>query len=141
MSMASCDEALDINESPNNPASSTPALTLPAGMLYAGQVTGLDFALISGFMAQYWTQSPQAGQYEVYDRYNYNGSATAPGWSNSWYGAMADLKFVKEKGVEEGLNNHAAIATLLLAYQYQLLVDLFDQVPFDDALRGDEGVL
>jgi hypothetical protein len=71
--MVSCDEALDINESPNNPASSTPALTLPSGMLYSGQTVGLDFALVSGFIAQYWTQSPQAGQYEVYDRYNYNG--------------------------------------------------------------------
>jgi hypothetical protein len=139
--MVSCDEALDINESPNNPASSTPALTLPSGMLYSGQTVGLDFALVSGFIAQYWTQSPQAGQYEVYDRYNYNGNSTSAGWQNSWYGAMADLKFVKEQGVEDGLNNHAAIATLLLAYQYQVLVDLFDQVPFDEALNGDEGVL
>lgn len=139
--MVSCDEALDINNSPNNPASSTPALTLPAGMLYSGQVIGLDFALVSGFITQYWTQSPQAGQYEVYDRYNYNGSSTSAGWSNSWYGAMADLKYVKERGVEEGLFNHAAIATLLLAYQYQVLVDMFDQVPFDNALSGGEGIL
>ncbi len=140
-SMVSCEEALDINDSPNNPSSSTPALTLPSGMLYSGQVIGLNFALISGFITQYWTQSPQAGQYEVYDRYNYNGSATSAGWSNSWYGAMADLKFVKNQGLEDGLTNHAAIATLLLAYQYQVMVDLFDQVPFDEALSGQEGIL
>ena len=137
----SCDDTLDINASPNNPATSTPALTLPAGMLYAGQTIGLDFALISGFITQYWTQSPQAGQYEVYDRYNYNGSATASGWTNSWYGAMADFQFVRNQGLKDGLSNHAAIATLLLAYQYQVMVDLFDQVPFDEALRGEDGIL
>lgn len=141
LGLVSCDDALDINESPNNPGSSTPALTLPSGMLYSGQVVGLDLALISGFITQYWTQSPQAGQYEVYDRYNYNGSSTSSGWQNSWYGAMADLKYVKEQGVEDGLNNHAAIATLLLAYQYQVLVDMFDQVPFDNALSGNDGIL
>lgn len=140
-SVLSCDDALDINNSPNNPANSTPQLTLPSGMLYSGQVIGLDFALVSGFIAQYWTQSPQAGQYEVYDRYNYNGNQTAAGWSNSWYGAMADLQYVRVKGQEEGLFNHAAIATLLMAYQYQVMVDLFDQVPFDDALKGEDGVL
>ncbi|MEL7118350.1 MAG: SusD/RagB family nutrient-binding outer membrane lipoprotein [Bacteroidota bacterium] len=141
LSIVSCNDVLDINESPNNPASSTPQLTLPSGMLYSGQTIGIDFALVSGFITQYWTQSPLAGQYEVYDRYNYNGNATQDGWKNSWYGAMADLKYVKEKGVEDGLSNHAAIATLLLAYQYQVLVDLFDQVPFDESLNGDEGVL
>ena len=139
--VTSCEDALDINNTPNNPSASTPALTLPSGMLFAGQAIGLDFALVSGFITQYWTQSPQAGQYEIYDRYNYNGSATQAGWSNSWYGAMADLKFVKEQGLKDGLSNHAAIATLLLAYQYQVMVDLFDQIPFDDALKGDEGIL
>ena len=141
VNVTSCEDALDINDTPNNPSTSTPALTLPSGMLFAGQVIGLDFALVSGFITQYWTQSPQAGQYEVYDRYNYNGSATQSGWSNSWYGAMADLKFVREQGIEDGLSNHAAIATLLLAYQYQVMVDMFDQIPFDDALKGNEGTL
>ncbi len=141
ISIVSCDDALDINNSPNNPASSTPALTLPSGMLYSGQSIGLDFALVSGFIAQYWTQSPQAGQYEVYDRYNYNGNQTRDGWTNSWYGAMADLQYVKTQGVIDGLPNHAAIATLLLAYQYQVLVDLFDQIPFAEALKGGEGIL
>ncbi len=139
--LVSCNDALDINESPNNPAQSTPALTLPAGQLFTGQTIGLDFALVSGFIAQYWTQAPEAGQYEPYDRYNYNGSHTAPGWQNSWYGALTDYKFVKEQGVEDGLVNHAAIATLLMAYQYQVLVDLFDQVPFDEAIKGTEGIL
>ncbi len=139
--LMSCDDALDINESPNNPGQSTPALTLPAGQLFTGQTIGLDFALVSGFIAQYWTQAPEAGQYEPYDRYNYNGSHTASGWQNSWYGALADYKFVKDQGIEDGLVNHAAIATLLMAYQYQVLVDLYDQVPFDEALDGGNGVL
>ncbi len=141
MGIVACDGVLDINDSPNNPTSSTPALTLPSGMLYSGQVIGIDFALMSGFTAQYWTQSPQAGQYEIYDRYNYNGSATQAGWSNAWYGAMADLQFVKKQGVIDGLSNHSAIATLLLAYQYQVMVDMFDQVPFDEAISGNEGIL
>ena len=141
LGLFSCSDSLDINESPNNPSASTPALTLPAAQLYSGQTMGIDFALVSGFLAQYWTQSPQAGQYEPYDRYQYNGNHTSAGWQSSWYGALADYKFIKEQGVEDGLSNHAAIATLLMAHQYQVLVDLFDQVPFDEALTGGEGVL
>jgi len=141
MCFVSCDDSLDINDSPNNPVESTAALTLPTGQLYAGQTIGIDFALLSGFIAQYWTQSPAAGQYEVYDRYNYNGSSTNAGWQNSWAGALADYKFVEEKALEQGLVNHAAVAKLLMAYQIQVLVDLFDQVPFDEALDGKNGNL
>lgn len=140
-SLVSCDDVLDINEDPNNPAESTAQLTLPAAMLYSGQTVGLDFALVSGFIVQYWTQSPEAGQYEAYDRYNYNGSQTATGWQNTWYGAMSDYQFVKEKGIEDGLLNHAAIAALLQAYQFQVTVDLFGDIPFDEALQGEDGNL
>jgi hypothetical protein len=138
---SSCDDSLDINTSPNNPASSTPELTLPVAQVAQAYTLGLDFNILAGFMTQYWTQSPLASQYASFDRYNYNSTATSTGWLHSWAWTLEDLEFVRKQALDSGKPNHAAVANFLQAYQFQVLVDLFDKIPYDEALQGKDGNL
>jgi len=65
-----CNEFFDINESPNNPADVTIDLILPAAQTSVAVTFGGSYHNLGGFWAQYYTQSPDAGQYENIGEYN-----------------------------------------------------------------------
>lgn len=150
--MSACDEALDINTDPNNPATSTPQLTLPAAQVGLATVLESQYNILGSILAQYWTQGPTASQYSGIEQYNLTSSTQA--YQTAWQamysgsgglgfdtGVLSDLKFVKEAALGDGLTNYAAVAQLLQVYSYQILVDLYDKVPYTEALKGKEGVM
>ena len=137
----SCEDGLDINTSPNNPSTSTPAFTLPTGQAGLAYAISLDLGIIAGFQSQYWTQAPQASQYSAFDRYNYTGTATATGWTHLYATSMQDLSFVRSQGLEDGTPNYAAIADFLSAYALQVATDFWGDVPSSEALQGKSGNL
>ena len=138
--LTSCDKALDINVSPNNPASSTPQLTLPTGQTILAVTLESDYNLLGNFMAQYWTQGPTASQYSFLETYTITTNNYTAAWSRMYASSLEDLEFVRKKSLEDGLPNYAAIAQLLQAYGFQILVDLYDQVPYSEALKGKDGI-
>lgn len=137
----SCKDGLDINTSPNNPGTSTPAFTLPTAQALMAYAISLDLGILAGFEAQYWTQAPQAGQYQVFDKYNYTGTSTRNGWTNLYSGGLQDFSFVRNQGLEDGAPNYAAIADILSAYSFQVASDMWGDIPLSEALQGKEGNL
>lgn len=137
----SCDDLLDINQSPNAPSGSTTAFTLPVAQTTIAYMINLDLGIMTGFLNQYWTQAYQAAQYQVYDLYNYNGNQTATAWLHSYAWALEDLKYVEEKALADGTPNYAAIARILSVYTYQVVVDVWDKAPYSESLQGKDGNL
>lgn len=132
----SCENQLDINTDPNSPASITPGLALSAAQASLITVTGGDFSNLGGFYAQYHTQSPSASQYEVIDQYNLNTAYADRPWTELYSGCINDLEFVITESNKTGDTGGVLIGTLLKAYTFQLLVDLFGDVPYTEALQG-----
>lgn len=137
----SCEDTLDINQSPNAPSVSTTAFTLPVAQTTIAYMINLDLGIMTGFLNQYWTQAYQASQYQVYDLYNFNGNQTATAWLHAYAWALEDLKYVAEKAEEDGTPNYAAVAKILSAYTYQVIVDVWDKAPYTEALNGKAGNL
>jgi hypothetical protein len=135
----SCDEDLDINTDPNFPGEITPGLALSAAEGSIASVIGNDLMNVGGFYAQYHTQAPTAGQYESIDQYNLNTAFANSIWTELYSGALNDLKYVREQSISNGDTASNLIAEVLTAYTYQYLVDLFDDVPYSQALQGSEG--
>lgn len=140
-STSACDDALDINESPNSPSGSTTAFTLPVAQTTLAYMLNLDLGIMTGFLSQYWTQAYQAAQYQVYDQYNYNGNQTSTAWLHAYAWVLEDLNYVEQKALEDGTPNYAAIARLLSVYTYQVIVDVWDSAPYSEALGGKSGNL
>ena len=132
----SCENQLDINTDPNAPASITPGLALSAAQASLITVTGGDFFNLGGFYAQYHTQAPSASQYEVIDQYNLNTAYANRSWTELYAGCLNDLEFVITESTKTGDTGGVLIATLTKAYTFQLLVDVFGDVPYTDALQG-----
>jgi len=135
----SCKKLADTNVDPNNPLVelATPELLFPSGALStAGQIGG-EYAIIGGLWSQYYTQSATASQYSVIDAYNINSNINNNlGYLELYRSALNDYKKIKELSSESENWQFYLMGTVMNAYTYQVLVDLYDQVPYTEALQG-----
>lgn len=137
----SCDEILDVNTDPNNPAESTPQLTLPVGQVGLATTIESSYNILGSMLAHYWTTGPTAPQYDFIDKYNIRTTDFDTQWIFIYSSVLSDLEFVRRYGLENEQPNYAAVAQLLQAYTYQILVDLYDKIPYAEALQGKEGLV
>ncbi len=138
--LTSCDDELDINTDPNTPAEITSGLALTSAEGSVATVIGGDFFNLGGMLAQYYTQSPGAGQYENIDQYNLNTDYANRPWTELYAGALNDLQFVQNRATENSETGTYLIATILKAYTFQYLVDIFGDVPYEEALLGNDNI-
>jgi hypothetical protein len=133
-----CDDYLDINTDPNNPSEATVDLVFPAGISSVAFTLGGQWQILGSFWSQHWTQSTGANQYAVIDDYNITETQYDREYSELYSGALNDLNWVSQRAAEEENWNYYLMAEVMKAYTYQVLVDLYDKVPYFEALRGSE---
>jgi len=141
----SCKDFLDINENPNQALDSTPqnvlaaALTVTAantsGGVWSGTAFQDDFNSYGSWVAGYWSKSGEVNGYAPERTYTYTTSFYSTLWNNV-YDNLVDFNYVQAKGTELGLPNHAAIAMIMKAYNFQALTDQYGSIPYTDALKG-----
>lgn len=137
--ISSCNDFLDVNTDPNNPSSSTVELTLPTGIASAAFVLGDQFQILGSLWAQHWTQAPAANQYAAIDDYDINENSYTGAYSELYSGALVDLKFVSDNANANEDWNYFLISEVMSAYVFQMLVDMYDKVPYSEALKGNLG--
>ncbi|WP_242922809.1 SusD/RagB family nutrient-binding outer membrane lipoprotein [Pontibacter liquoris] len=137
LSITACDNFLDINQDPNNPTTSTPALTLPAAQGELAYVLGNQFQFLGNFFAQLWAQSGGANQYCTLELYQMTSSSyDARVWGELYAGALEDFKYVADQGTETSNPNYTAIGKIMQAYTFQVITDAWGDAPFTSALGG-----
>jgi hypothetical protein len=137
-----CKKQLDINTDPNNPAieQGTPRLVFPAAVLSTTGRVGGDLAILGGIWGQYWTQSATANQYKNIDAYNLRSADFNGAYTELFSGALNDYQFVINKAKEQSDWKYYLMATVMKVYTYQILVDLYDQVPYTEAFKGNQNL-
>lgn len=136
----SCEDALDINTNPNTPPQISAGLALSAAQGSIATVLGGDLFNLGGMYAQFYTQAPSAAQYDDIEAYNLSTGYANRLWTELYAGALNDLEFVKNESLNDGDTGTYLIATLLQAYTFQYLVDVFGDVPYMDALQGSDNI-
>ncbi len=133
---------MDVNHDPSRSAESTVQLTFPAGVGSSAYVIGGYYQLLGGFWSQHWTQAIGAPQWREIDSYNLQTSDfDVRQWGELYSGALTDYKYVRDLARTEQNWSYYLMATAMQAYTYQVLVDLYDKIPFTEALLGAEGNL
>ena len=138
--LTSCEDELDINTNPNTPEDINSGLALTSAEGSVATIIGGDFFNLGGMLAQYYTQSPGAGQYDNIDQYNINTDYANRPWTELYAGALNDLQFVQDRSTENAETGTYLIATILKAYTFQYLVDVFGDVPYEEALLGNDNI-
>jgi len=136
----SCEDDLDININPNSPPQINTGLALASAEASLMTIMGGELSNYGGFYTQYHTQGPGASQYENIDQYNLTTAYANRLWTEIYSGCLTDLKYVEEESIANDDNATALIATLLKSYTFQVLVDLFGDVPYTEALQGENNI-
>lgn len=135
-SFVGCKEYLDVNTDPNSPTDVGVEFILPAAQSSVAVTMGGTFQNLGGFWSQYYTQSTTASQYKKVDAYNLTTDEYDREWTAAYAGGLNDLEIIRSKATEDGDNGYYLIATLLQCYEFQMLADLYDDIPFSEALKG-----
>lgn len=134
--VTSCEDQLDINRDPDSLAQSGVAVSTEFPTAITGVVgaQGSYAALFGGFWSQYWTQSNAANQYKTIDDYSILGtSSMINGFYRNMFDALGDARNVKRIALEQENWDYYLMATVLEAYSSQILVDFFDEIPYEEA--------
>ncbi|MFT4155001.1 SusD/RagB family nutrient-binding outer membrane lipoprotein [Parafilimonas sp.] len=134
-SLGACKKYLDINTNPNSSTSSTPDLVLPQAIVYTGAMANY----LNTYGMQVGGYGANAGGYGGYAAnwtYNFTTDYYTSIWSGT-YDLLEDLQYVITS--TEGSDNYAyynAAAKILKVYNYQHLVDQYNDIPFTEALSS-----
>lgn len=138
--VASCDKTLDINDNPNYPTSSSADLSLASGEVFITSAIGGDLQLLGGIWSQHYAQHTGSNQYTGIDSYNIPNSSsyTTRTWSLFYAGALPDLENAIAQSAKDKEWSFWFMSQTLKAFSFHVLVDLYGEVPFTDALKGIE---
>lgn len=133
---ASCSDWLDVNTDPNFPSQVSPDLVFSTSIVEVGSITGGYYNLLGGFWSQYWTQSNTANQYKYIDQYEVDATDFNTQWRDMYITGLNDLQYVIKKSQESENWSVNLMATVIQCYGFQILADLYDEIPFNSALQG-----
>ena len=137
----SCKRTLDVNNNPNAPTDVPVEVLLPSAQASIGQQLGNYFQIIGGIWGQYWTQNTNSSQYKSLEQYQPGPTTANTAWTELYAGALTDLDvIVKKADTLPALQNYKAVALITKAYTFQLLTDNFGDIPFTEALKGNQGI-
>jgi hypothetical protein len=134
----SCNDYLDVNISPNNPTDVPNNVILPTVQIGAAWATSNEVNRLTSTIMQHLAGA--AGAPAAYDRYNI--SADETGLTNAWrfdfYGTMVNYEKMIEKAEETNSPAYSGVAKLMKAYSFSVVTDIWGDVPYSEALMGDE---
>lgn len=138
--VASCDDFLNINDNPNQPIVADVQLVLPQAIVASASVAN-QFNSYGGHFGGFIANAGGFSGFGTLLTYNLTPSDYNAMWVNCYQDPLADFQYVIEKteGVSE-MGFYNAAAKIMLAMNYQRLVDAFGDIPYAEALRGDEGI-
>ncbi|MBC7919948.1 MAG: SusD/RagB family nutrient-binding outer membrane lipoprotein, partial [Ferruginibacter sp.] len=120
---------LDINEDPNNPADVSPNLLLTSVQLNAVSfLDGLNYDA-HGFV----------GILSSNDSYNLNNNSYNGPWNYFYSSAAKDLDGLINTAEKSGNQPlYLGVGQVMKAYLFGMMVDLFGDIPYSEALDGDQ---
>lgn len=138
VSQYSCskDKFTEANINPNSPNSVVPANILPIVQTSLAYSQGGDLARFTSLFTQ--QDVGFSRQAAAYYSYVLTSADFDTPWGNMYTSVMGNNKDLMQKADAAGYNRYSGIARILMAYSLQLLVDMWGDVPYSEALNAAE---
>ncbi|MES2268107.1 MAG: SusD/RagB family nutrient-binding outer membrane lipoprotein [Bacteroidota bacterium] len=134
-SATSCKKYLDVNNNPNQPTTATPALVLPQALTATAALivnTG-DFNTYGSELNGYFGNAGGFGSLGPLISYAFT-TGDKNGLFNNTYDNLEDYQYIIDNPSSNAV--YVAAANVMRAYDFQLLVDTYNDVPYTEALKG-----
>ena len=127
--LSGCKKYLDINENPNA-ATEPPIAGLLAHGTNASAYTTFNVSNITSYYVQYLA-SPTKGN----DLDTYNATDESSTWSYN-YDVLTDMYMMRNFAIAKNLMAYRGVADILTAYNLQLSLNLWGDIPYSQAFQG-----
>jgi len=132
---SSCKKYMAINTNPNNATTATPEAILPQAIVG----TAANLSSYNNYGAELVGYAANAGGYGGFGSnwtYDFGPNDYSGLWSST-YNTLQDFQAVITYSATDSTHSlYNAIARIMKAYNYQLLVDTYNNVPYSQALQG-----
>jgi hypothetical protein len=136
---ASCDSFLDVNENQNLPITVTADAILAQALTATANNYSIGYNPYAAFAAGYIAKSGTVNGYAQERTYNYNSNFSQGLFFNT-YDNIYDYDIIERQGKTSNRPYHSAIAKIMKVYNYQLLVDEYGDIPYFQALQGQDEI-
>jgi len=136
LAVAGCKKNLDQSVNPNQPSVASPQNVLSGALTVTAVRTEIDYNTF-GIWLGYYAPSGNFTTSTVTLNYSVTTSSLT-NYFNNLYGNLANYNYLITKaGSDPTLANFGAISKIMSAYDYQMLVDNFNDVPYSQALNSN----
>jgi hypothetical protein len=132
LSLSGCDKFLDKLENPNL-VNKPPINGLLATATYQ---TGMDVFRIGNavsYFNQYLAGNTRGSDADTYNPVDYTGT-----WTNFYLSTMVNIYQMNKLATEQGAFYHLGIGKILMAYNLNMLITTFGDVPYSEAFAGQQ---
>lgn len=140
LAASACDQGLtDVNVNPNDPEVVAPEYLLAGSITSSvGGDYGTHGPWMNLYMAEIWPQHLAQLKYNEEEPYHPRATANQQVWNTFYAGPLSDLADVKRIAATTGAEdtNLGAVAEILSQYDFQVLTDMFGDIPYSQALKG-----
>jgi hypothetical protein len=140
--ISSCKKYLDINKSPNNIVESAAPmdLLLTNVTINTGFMGGSDLFRWSALATQQLSGQTTGGetQTQMYEKYLIQSADVNNAWSSYFATTLNDIEVIIKNAKAANAPYYEGVAKLLKAYNYQIIVDAWGNVPFSEAQQGGQ---
>jgi len=143
--LSSCkDSFFDINTNPNDPTNSLvkPEYLLPMVLKQTATRMGTQYSWAASWSG-YYGRGSDYGPSLPLENYNITPTFQQGQWANSttsWYDVLNDAELMAKKGTEANQPFFEAISKVIKSIGFMYLVDMYNNVPYTDALKGSESI-
>lgn len=138
LAVGACEDGLtEANRNPNAPTDVGAQYLMPQAIRSAVENT---YARMMLAHTSIWPQHTAQLQYPDEETGNVRAETVQGFWTNFYAGSLKDVQFVIDKGQELGRPNVEAAGKTWKAWTFHIVTDLWGDVPFSEALRGEEGI-
>jgi len=141
--LSGCEKYLDVNKDPNYPTDVEDYLSLPAAQVSVASVFSAEYSIVGSFWSQHWAQNNTSSQYKTFETYTLssNDGFVDNSYFELYSGGLSDNEIIHRKAREEKNWGLYLMTSTLKAFTFQYLVDLYDNVPYTEAFKAEEGIL
>lgn len=134
----SCKNLLDINHSPNVPTfeQGNAQLVFPAAVMATTGKVGGDLTILGSIYAENCAQAASSNQYKYIDAYDVKTTDFNASYDILFSNGLKNYKYVTDKARAKGDWTFYLMGTVMNAYTTAILVDLYDKIPYFEALQG-----
>ncbi len=87
------------------------------------------------YYVQYQASSSQASDIDIYNEVDLSST-----WTN-FYSAMMNIKQMNDIAAAKGASYHLGVGKIMMAYNLNMLINSFGDVPYSDALKGSDALV